>query len=344
MTISSKAENTSPITETKTLTKITVFPESQSLEVGGAGSEHGDMGEKITVTAFYSDNTSQVLDKKEDVEWTVADPQIADIDWWEDGIIYGNSYVPAARTKVGTTIATAKVGDFTATCSITSTPKDFNNNVNNRPDYNSGKIDPIPDQSYTGSTIAPKVKFVFGMWDWKENEDYTVSYSNNIEVGTATVTVTGINRLKGSVSTTFLINKSEKQVEYPLKNVDNPIISDVSKGITFTMDVSFDKFIGVTLNGRKLIRDVEYTAKAGSTIITLLPNYLKTLGNGKHELLVEFTDGVAKASFEKSGTPVSQNTGMENKKSPKTGDETSAAPIVMLIGACLVIGKIKKVI
>ena len=38
-----------------------------------------------------------------------------------------------------------------------------------------------------------------------KNADYTVSYSNNINAGTATVTITGIGSYEGTTGTTFQI-------------------------------------------------------------------------------------------------------------------------------------------
>ena len=55
---------------------------------------------------------------------------------------------------------------------------------------------------YTGSPIMPKVN-VFGC---VEGVDYTLSYANNIEVGTASVTVNGIGYYSGSKTLYFTIN------------------------------------------------------------------------------------------------------------------------------------------
>ena len=64
----------------------------------------------------------------------------------------------------------------------------------------------IPSESYeyTGSSITPKVT-ISGL---TENIDYTVEYLNNIEIGTATINVRGINNYTGETSTIFTINYS----------------------------------------------------------------------------------------------------------------------------------------
>ena len=47
----------------------------------------------------------------------------------------------------------------------------------------------------------------------KEGTDYKLSYSNNVNIGEATVTITGINNLTGSVPVTFQIVEVLDQIE-----------------------------------------------------------------------------------------------------------------------------------
>lgn len=68
-----------------------------------------------------------------------------------------------------------------------------------------GKIAAIDDQTYTGSAIRPSVKVTLAGSTLKQSTDYTVSYSDNTNAGTATVTVTGKGNYTGSLSTTFTI-------------------------------------------------------------------------------------------------------------------------------------------
>lgn len=61
--------------------------------------------------------------------------------------------------------------------------------------------------NYTGSEIKqPTMTVTYGKTKLVEGTDYTVSYSNNIEVGTATVTINGIGDYVGSKSVTYKIN------------------------------------------------------------------------------------------------------------------------------------------
>ena len=54
--------------------------------------------------------------------------------------------------------------------------------------------------------IIPSEKaYAYKMKYDAKNADYTVSYSNNINAGTATVTITGIGFYEGTTGTTFRI-------------------------------------------------------------------------------------------------------------------------------------------
>lgn len=59
-------------------------------------------------------------------------------------------------------------------------------------------IDNIPDQTYTGSKIEPDVTITTNDGiTLTAGMDYEVTYSNNINVGTVTVTITGIGNYDG---------------------------------------------------------------------------------------------------------------------------------------------------
>ncbi|GHV36527.1 hypothetical protein FACS18949_16020 [Clostridia bacterium] len=45
--------------------------------------------------------------------------------------------------------------------------------------------------------------------------------------------------------------------------------------LTFTVDIAFENFVSLTLDGKELVKDTDYTVKSGSTIITINDSYLK---------------------------------------------------------------------
>ena len=61
----------------------------------------------------------------------------------------------------------------------------------------------IPDQTYTGHTVRPVPTVTYDGSELSEGTDFTVSYSGNVEVGTATAYIRGTGAYAGTVATTF---------------------------------------------------------------------------------------------------------------------------------------------
>lgn len=111
-------------------------------------------------------------------------------------------------------------------------------------------ITDIPDQNYTGKEIKPQVTIKDGDTKLIENIDYTISYSDNIEIGEAKVTIIGIGNYEGKVIKTFNIKDAEQKEIGKLKS--NPIKDQVYTGIKITPDVEiFD-------GSKKLIKNKDY--------------------------------------------------------------------------------------
>lgn len=63
--------------------------------------------------------------------------------------------------------------------------------------------------TYDGSAKQPAVTVKYGSATLVKGLDFTVAYSNNVNAGTATVTVTGIGSYTGTASKTFVIKNSD---------------------------------------------------------------------------------------------------------------------------------------
>ena len=68
--------------------------------------------------------------------------------------------------------------------------------------------------SYTGEPINPLISITNGATMLQMDQDFQVTYSNNIDPGTATAVVTGINRYTGAIKLQFTINKATPQFSY----------------------------------------------------------------------------------------------------------------------------------
>ncbi len=77
--------------------------------------------------------------------------------------------------------------------------------IDGKYDISSADFSEIPNISYTGKARKPKVAVIPGTDRTLLEENYTLSYKNNTEIGTATVTVTGKGDFVGSKTLTFKI-------------------------------------------------------------------------------------------------------------------------------------------
>ena len=71
--------------------------------------------------------------------------------------------------------------------------------------------EPIPDQTYTGEEIKPEITIYNGGYQLTADQDYEVSYTDNIEPGTASVSIRGLGAYSGSAAATFRIIASSME-------------------------------------------------------------------------------------------------------------------------------------
>ena len=124
---------------------------------------------------------------------------------------------------------------------------------------------------------------------------------------------------------------------------------DSDGNITIRGNGDFSKFTGVKVDGN-LIDKSNYTAKEGSTIITLKASYLNTLSAGNHTVEILWTDGSASTTFttkanisdnsnnnqndnnnsNSSDDKPSSGTDKKDVTAPKTGDNTPSVWLFIL--------------
>lgn len=81
-------------------------------------------------------------------------------------------------------------------------------------DIGNADIAQIPAQTYTGKALTPKPAYVkVAGRSLAEGKDYTLAYENNVEGGTAKVTVTGIGNYTGKRTLTFTISELVKEIK-----------------------------------------------------------------------------------------------------------------------------------
>ena len=116
-------------------------------------------------------------------------------------------------------------------------------------DLSSATVNSIDSQTYTGSSIEPSVTVTLNGKTLKLNEDYTLTYSNNVNVGTATITINGIGNYTGSKKINF--NIVPKKLDISSATV-NSIGSKTYTGASIKPSVT------VTLNNKTLKLNKDY--------------------------------------------------------------------------------------
>ncbi len=77
----------------------------------------------------------------------------------------------------------------------------------------------LEDKTYTGKKITQNLTVNVGGIDLKNKKDYTLTYKNNKKMGTATVTIKGKGKYKGTQDVTFKIGKGDNPLKLTGKTV-----------------------------------------------------------------------------------------------------------------------------
>ena len=121
----------------------------------------------------------------------------------KNGTDYTVSY--SNNTKVGT--ATVKItGKGNYTGSVSKTFKIKNN-------FKKATVLGISNKSYTGKNITQSITVKYNGKTLKNGTDYTVSYSSNKNIGTATVKIAGKDSYTGTITKTFKINPAKQEIQ-----------------------------------------------------------------------------------------------------------------------------------
>ena len=153
--------------------------------------------------------------------------------------------------------------------------------------------------TFDGKAVEPAVTVTVGDKVLVKDTDYTLTFEDNDKAGDAYAVVTAVegSGYTGSVRVKFTIQEAPKAPEYTItKGSGAKWTLKSTKTLSFTASGDFDKFVGVSVDGKR-ISESQYTAKKGSTVITLKSAYLNTLKAGEHTIAIHFEDGKAEGSF-----------------------------------------------
>ena len=138
----------------------------------------------------------------------------------------GTDYTVSYKNNIEVGTATAVVkgkGNYTGTLTITFKIVKKSQDDGNKDKISVGKCDFIVmdnEETYDGTAHKPDVIVAWLENKLTEGTDYTLSYSNNVNAGTAKVTITGIGKYTGSVTTSFEIKPASPEIQAKNKTVD----------------------------------------------------------------------------------------------------------------------------
>ena len=182
-------------------------------------------------------------------------------------VTYSNNMKPgtATATIIGT-------GDFTGKKIVSFTIS----RVFTKTTIAISSVDTVPDQTYTGNAIEPKLRVYAAVAGKKtlltEGTDYKVTYSNNTNEGVAKATITGIGSYAGTQTVTFNIKKQDAEIS----------ASIVSKTV-FTGN-PIKPSVTVLSGNTRLTENKDYTLQyyhntsvgTASVVVTMTGNYSGT--------------------------------------------------------------------
>lgn len=218
-----------------------------------------NINEELQLEATYSPD-----DREVNLRWSSSDSTVAAVD--ENGLVITKG--------IGSTIISAidEISGLTTTCEINVLPININE----------VSISNIPTRTYTGQEIKPSliISDNKGM-ELVEGTDYTLTYDNNINTGTASVTIKGMGKYNGEKKVNFTISK---------KSISSSSISiSYISTQTYNSKSKYPK-VEIKIGDKTLIRDVDYKLTYKDNIkIGKASIVITGMGNYKNEKTVYFT-------------------------------------------------------
>ena len=186
--------------------------------------------------------------------------------------------------------------------------------------------DAIKDQKYTGSAITPMVSLTkkTGVNTTLElGKDYTVSYTNNTEVGTATAVVKGIGQYSGTILVTFeIVGQMEQKIEVlaaQARDIQNRTLNSKATVVKFEAGKAPKTAVTYTSSDENVVK-VDETGKITYTGLgeaTITIKAAETAEYKAAEATMTVKVGLAKPSF----TPFSKNNAFTLTSSTVKGAE-----------------------
>ena len=168
----------------------------------------GDTGVALNMDAYLAYYTLEIYDINGKLVWYTDD------NYWNEKVRYRkdvyDTELSAGQYYMCVTGCRFKGNGNAATGNYTLS-------LNAQIPLNGASVSKIADKTYTGNYINPQVKVTYQGKVLQQDTDYEVEYSNNLYIGTATVTITGKGAYYGTKEIHFKI-KPVKPKKVSVKN------------------------------------------------------------------------------------------------------------------------------
>lgn len=177
-----------------------VYPGKATVTIAGRGNYQNRLAKEFTINADLS--MAEVAPIPVQAYTGAAVTPALTVTLAGKTLVVNRDYTVTYQNNVNRGIATATItatplGGYTGEKTVT---------FEIGRDLASAQVRAVADAfTYTGSPITPQIAVVFGSDTLRPGIDYTAAFANNVNVGTATVTVTGQGVYSGTIVRTFEI-------------------------------------------------------------------------------------------------------------------------------------------
>lgn len=173
-----------------------------------------------------------------------------------------------------------------------------------------------------GAKILDDVPLPKG-WEWK---DGSLSLKPGGSVTGIAVYRDGDGNILAERQVTVTAPEKENTKYEPLPGGERDWNGNKDTGITIKVPEKVGRIIKVTVDGKELSGD-DYTVTGNPPTVTLKPEFLKTLGDGTHTILIQGENGYVETTFtvkkaDKETDTTEKASGAGQSTGAKTGDET----------------------
>jgi len=319
----------------------------------------------VTASIEYSETSPDTLQFSVSALMLNGD-YVGEFDWGQDDLMNGSNYTGLVITLSADYVSTLPNGDYTftlvtddgnvpLTLHVGPTTNPTKGSVKFKTDKLSVKVGASAELGY--DVVAPDGATLTDV-TLKSSDPTVASVDGESEVagvvgkkaGTATITITATftNGTTATDTVTVTVTDgsggstgggsggSTKPASVKSGFVgSNTHTHGSNTSLLHSTDKDFNLFKSVQVDGKTITEGKDYTAKAGSTDITLLPGYLNSLSVGSHDLTVLFSDG---SRFGATFKIVAAKSTAAALTLPKTGDSSSLGAAFAAILVAAVVG------